>query len=300
MDGSKAELKVGLTVVIAIVVLVAALYWIRGVQLHADYQRITVWFPNVGALEVGDPVSVAGVRRGKVNHIRLAHGGVETDLLISRDVVLRSDAVFTVKNVGLMGERFIGVETGFSREPWPADSIPHGMYETGIPEMMGVMGRVTMEIRELISTIRATIGSEESLKRLVTVSENLERLSEQTASMVETQRSGVSQALEDLRIAAHGLRQIMEENDETVTQTAQRFDSAAVKLNLFADKLDTLSGDIRAVVKNVQSGEGSLARLMNDDQLIRRWESSASELDQLIADIRANPKKYLNITVRIF
>jgi phospholipid/cholesterol/gamma-HCH transport system substrate-binding protein len=132
------------------------------------------------------------------------------------------------------------------------------------------------------------------------VSENLERLSEQTASMVETQRSGVSQALEDLRIAAHGLRQIMEENDETVTRTAARFDSAAVKLNLFADKLDTLSGDIRAVVDQVRSGEGSLARLMNDDQLIRRWESSATELDQLIADIRANPKKYLNITVRIF
>jgi hypothetical protein len=39
---------------------------------------------------------------------------------------------------------------------------------------------------------------------------------------------------------------------------------------------------------------------MNDDQLIRRWEASATELDQLIADIRANPKKYLNITVRIF
>jgi ABC-type transporter Mla subunit MlaD len=214
--------------------------------------------------------------------------------------VLRSDAVFTIKNVGLMGERYIGIETGFSDEMWPADSIPRGIYETGIPEMMGVMGRVTMEIRALISTIRATIGSEESLQRLVTVSENLERLSEQTASMVETQRSGVSQALEDLRIAAKGLRQIMEEHDETVTRTAARFDSAAVKLNLFADKLDTLSGDIRAVVNQVQSGEGSLARLMSDDQLIRRWEASASELDQLIADIRANPKKYLNITVRIF
>jgi phospholipid/cholesterol/gamma-HCH transport system substrate-binding protein len=64
--------------------------------------------------------------------------------------------------------------------------------------------------------------------------------------------------------------------------------------------LDTLSGDVRRVVDNISTGEGSLARLINDDQLVRRWEATAGEIDELVADIRANPKKYLHVNVRIF
>ena len=92
----------------------------------------------------------------------------------------------------------------------------------------------------------------------------------------------------------------MAANKGTVTSAANRFDSAAVKLNVFADKLDSLSGDVRRVVDNINTGEGSLARLINDDQLVRRWEATATEIDELVADIRANPKKYLHVNVRLF
>jgi len=300
MDGSKAELKVGLTVIAAVVVFIASLLWIKGIQFGRDYREFAVWFPNVGSLEVGDPVSVSGVRRGKVEKIALSQGGVEVGLQLATDVIVRADAVISLKNVGLMGERFVDIETGTAEELWPADSIPHGLYETGIPDVMGAMGQVTMEIRELVQAIRATIGSDESLSRLVTVSENLERLSEQTASMVETHRTGVGEALDDLRLAARDLRETMGANKNTVTTAANRFDSAAVKLNIFADKLDTLSGGVRQVVDKISSGEGSLARLINDDQLVRRWEATAGDIDDLVADIRANPEKYLHVTVRIF
>ncbi len=300
MDGTKAEFKVGLTVIVAVVVFIGSLLWIKGIQFGHEYHDFAVWFPNVGSLEVGDPVSVSGVRRGKVKTIGLSEGGVEVGLQIANDVIVRADAVVALKNVGLMGERFVDIETGISDEMWPEDSIPRGIYETGIPEVMGAMGRVTMEMRELVEAVRATIGSDESLKRLVTVSENLERLSENTASMVETNRRGVGQALDDLRIAARDLRETMSTNKNTVTTAAHRFDSAAVKLNVFAEKLDTLSGDVRRVVNNISTGEGSLARLINDDQLVRRWEATAGEIDELVADIRANPKKYLHVNVRIF
>jgi phospholipid/cholesterol/gamma-HCH transport system substrate-binding protein len=300
MDGSKAELKVGLTVILAVVVFIGSILWIKGIQFGREYHEFGVWFPNVGSLEIGDPVSVSGVRRGKVKTIALSHGGVEVGLLIANDVIVRADAVISLKNVGLMGERFVDIETGISDELWPSDSIPRGLYETGIPEVMGAMGQVTMEMRELVQAVRATIGSDESLQRLVTVSENLERLSEQTAAMVETNRHGVGQALDDLRIAARDLRETMSANKTTVTTAANRFDSASVKLNIFADKLDTLSGDVRRVVDNIANGEGSLARMINDDQLVRRWEAAAGNIDELVADIRANPQKYLHVTVRIF
>ncbi|GAB4314927.1 MAG: hypothetical protein Kow0074_02240 [Candidatus Zixiibacteriota bacterium] len=299
-DGSKAELKVGITVLLAVAIFVAAIFWVRGDQLTRETRRMNVWFPDVGSLETGDPVSVSGVRTGKVKSIQLSGGGVLVDIEISDQVDLRRDAQFSIRNIGLMGERFVDVKTGTADEPWPADSIPRGINETGIPEVMGVMGGVTEEIRELVRAIRSTIGSDETLHRLVQVSKNLDRLSEQTANMVESNRAGVADAIKDLRIAAADLKQTVAASESAIQHTTERFDSAAVNLNRFVDGLDSLSQNVHRLVEDVHSGKGSLARLINDDQLVRRWEATAAELDELILDIRQNPGKYVNVKVEIF
>ncbi len=300
MDRSRAELKVGLTVMAAIVIFAVALLWIKGVNLERDYYHMNAWFPNVGSLEVGDPVSVSGVRRGKVRTIALSRGGVEVGILLASDVHLRADAILTVKNVGLMGERFIDVSTGTAPEPLPPDSIPRGFYDTGIPEVMGLMGRVTEEIRELVIAIRSSIGSDETLSRLVRVSENMEQISRQMTGMVEEHRAGITRTLDNLETVSRDLRQTVKENRETATRTVNRFDSASVKLNRFADQLDTLARDVHAVVSDIHSGDGSLARLIKDDQLVHRWESAATEVEALVADIRKNPRKYLSVQLKLF
>jgi len=300
MEGSRAELKVGLTVMIAVAIFAIALFWVKGVRLHRDYFRVDVWFPNVGSLEIGDPVSVSGVRRGKVESVALDRGGVKVGLSLGSDVKLRSDAVFTIKNVGLMGERFIDVAAGAAPDPWPADSIPRGLYDTGIPEVMGLIGGVTGEIRELVAAIRSSIGSDTTLSRLVRVSENLEHLSQQVTGLVEENRTGLAQTMGNLKTASQELRQTVEDNRETVGRTVRRFDSAATTLNTFANQLDTLSRSVRTIVDSISTGSGSLSRLIKDDQLVRRWEATAKEIDALVADIRANPRKYLNVQVKLF
>jgi phospholipid/cholesterol/gamma-HCH transport system substrate-binding protein len=300
MEGSRTELKVGLTVMIAVAIFAIAFFWVKGVRLHRDYYRVDVWFPNVGSLEIGDPVSVSGVRRGKVESLALDRGGVRVGVSLGSDVKLRSDAMFTIKNVGLMGERFIDVATGAAPDPWPADSIPRGLYDTGIPEVMGLIGGVTGELRELVIAIRSSIGSDTTLSRLVRVSENLEHLSQQVTGLVDEHRSGLTQTMDNLKSASQELRRTIEDNSATVGRTVHRFDSAATKLNNFAGQLDTLSRSVRAIVDSIGGGSGSLSRLIKDDQLVRRWEAAAKEIDALVADIRANPRKYLSVQVKLF
>ncbi|HSG99497.1 MAG TPA: hypothetical protein VLB27_05580, partial [candidate division Zixibacteria bacterium] len=60
------------------------------------------------------------------------------------------------------------------------------------------------------------------------------------------------------------------------------------------------AGNMHAFVNELQHGTGTLPRLVNDDQLLRRWESTAEELDLLVSEIRANPGKFLRIKVSVF
>ncbi len=301
MDGSsKAEFKVGATVLIAFAILIAGLLWLKGFRLERSRYVQEVWFPNIGTLAVGDPVSISGVNKGKVAAIDLYEGGVKVGLFLANDVQLRRDAEFTIKNVGLMGERFVDVRTGNAIEPLPKDMVARGEYDTGIPEVMGLMGRMTEDVRDLVLAVRATIGSDSTLSRIAEITESLERVAFQTSALIERNQTGVDRAVADFGDAARRLRTTMEENQVLVTRSAHRIDSASAKLSAFADRLDSLASAAHEVVADFRDGDGTLPRLMRDDQLLRRWEETAGEIDALVRDIRSNPKKYLKVDVRLF
>lgn len=301
MDGtSKAEFKVGATVLVALFILIGGLLWLKGFRLERSRYTQEIWFPNIGTLSVGDPVSISGVTKGKVAAIDLHDGGVKVGLQLANDVELRADAKFTIKNVGLMGERFVDVRTGNLLDALPRDVIARGEYDTGIPEVMGLMGRMTEDVRDLVTAVRATIGADTTLERIASITASLERMAQQTSELIERNQTGIDHAVTDFAAAAKSLRVTVQDNQSVITRSTHRIDSATAKLSAFADRLDSLATGAHQVVAGFQNGNGTLPRLMHDDQLLRRWEATASEIDELVRDIRNNPKKYLKVDVHLF
>jgi phospholipid/cholesterol/gamma-HCH transport system substrate-binding protein len=98
-----------------------------------------------------------------------------------------------------------------------------------------------------------------------------------------------------------------------LTSATANFDQLGARLNrndntmgrLFTerelyDKFNSLTGRIDALTEALQKGEGSAGQFLKDKQLYDHLNSAASEMRQLIADIRKDPKKYLNVRVSIF
>jgi phospholipid/cholesterol/gamma-HCH transport system substrate-binding protein len=100
---------------------------------------------------------------------------------------------------------------------------------------------------------------------------------------------------------------------KNLTSATANFDQIGARLNrndntmgrLFTerelyDKFNSLTGRIDALTEALQKGEGSAGQFLKDKQLYDHLNSAASEMRQLIADIRKDPKKYLNVRVSIF
>lgn len=66
------------------------------------------------------------------------------------------------------------------------------------------------------------------------------------------------------------------------------------------NRINTLSDRIDKVLVTLESGNGSAAQLLHDKALYENMNGTATELKQLIADIRKDPKKFLNVRVSIF
>ena len=65
------------------------------------------------------------------------------------------------------------------------------------------------------------------------------------------------------------------------------------RLNSMADRLDRLT-------RSLNEGEGTAGQLLHNKEMYDNMNSAANELKGLIADIRKDPKKYLNVKVSIF
>jgi phospholipid/cholesterol/gamma-HCH transport system substrate-binding protein len=65
------------------------------------------------------------------------------------------------------------------------------------------------------------------------------------------------------------------------------------RLNSMADRLDK-------VAASLNQGEGTAGQLLHDKQLYENMNNTISEVHNLVKDIRADPKKYLNVRVSIF
>ena len=300
MATTNIEFRVGVIILIGLVLLFGSLYWLQGYRRAASSDTIRVLFGDVGTLAVGDKVTVSGVRKGKVNDMRLTKGGVEVEILLSRDVILRRDAQFAIKNLGLMGERFIAISPGEDTARFDNSGPVTGLYDTGLPEVMGLMGEMITELRNLVVSFKRTVGSDSTLQSFNKTVSNLECVSASLASYVSRNEAKLDRTVENFLGASRELNRLLSANAGRVDSSITRFDRISHRIESVVVQLDTLSMSAREFADNINNPDGTLQLLLEDRRLYDDLRKTADNIDSLVSDIRANPRKYINLTVEIF
>jgi len=90
----KAELKVGIIVIVAIIIFLWILGWAKNFSFNSNEKSLTISFQNVAGLVVGDFVSVQGIKEGYVKSLKNDNNLVLVDISLSDDVKLKEDAQF--------------------------------------------------------------------------------------------------------------------------------------------------------------------------------------------------------------
>jgi phospholipid/cholesterol/gamma-HCH transport system substrate-binding protein len=117
MERKGLELGVGLFLLIGIVCLAYLSFRLGKVQFWggSDY-RLHAIFSTVGGLNTDADVSMAGVKIGHVEDIRLKNGKASVTLSIHRDIQLEEDVIASIKTMGIIGDKYISISPGASDE----------------------------------------------------------------------------------------------------------------------------------------------------------------------------------------
>jgi phospholipid/cholesterol/gamma-HCH transport system substrate-binding protein len=300
MPSKNIELKVGLLVLIGAAILVFAVWLAKGYRYGQEFYSVSVMFPEVGALATGDPVAVSGVNKGKVKSLGLYKGGVMVELDISSDVILMEDASFVVKNIGLMGERFVAVKTGTSDKKLDLTQFTNGTFDAGIPEVMGMMGGVIKNMNDLVDLLEKTVISPATLDKFSQTITSMQKIAERIESLSEKNVPQIDSAIGNFTRVAEGIKNGIDRNQPYIDTAAQNFDVASRKLMQVLEGLEEASNRLKAFAVDLDESEGTMRMLMEDRRLYDDLRRSTQNLDSLVNDIRENPKKYINFTVEIF
>ena len=282
------ELQVGSLVLVAIVVASVGLLFLKEFKFRTATYPIHVSFPEASGISEGAPVLIRGVKGGQVQEIRLERERVELILGIEEGVDISVDAEF-VMQPDLMSPTYITVAQGRSPEILSAGDHVDGTAHVELAAMLensaGLLLRVDRLTRRLddflasgkVDTLLAELGGGARELRL----------------LAAESRETLPGALAELEGLAAELRSFSEVLKPKLGDGLDRMGSLAAELESLSGQMREASVGFVAMGRQLEEGEGTLGRLVAEDDLYLRLESALGRVDTLIADIKADPKRYL-------
>lgn len=337
-----AELKVGIAVIAAIV-LVTAMVLAVGGESGYWWQRypLKTRFANVKGLKPGAVVRLGGKEIGLVKGVEFAGSEVEVSLEILKEVrpLITTASTAEIGSLSLLGEPIVDIRPGPAGRPLNDNEYVKGGVAPGSFDELASTASVGLQnIDKLLQDVRAGRGT---LGKLVTddaLYTEMQAFVTAASSVTRSLNAGrgtlgalvkdpaaydaLKTSLENLQAltarinAGQGtLGKLL--NDETmgkslsntttnmeqVTGRLSRGEGTAGKLLTDAqlyERLNSMASRVDTLMAGLDAGQGTAGRLLHDQQLYENMNRAVTELRDLLAEIRKDPKKYLRMNVSIF
>ena len=287
------EVLVGLLLVAAVVIGLGGTIWIARGGLARNYPMYARF--NWGAgLKQGQPVLLAGVQIGFVDRVELdPNGTLVVGLKVQQQYRVPKGSTATVQANGIFGDQLIAIKPVVGQKEYmlQGDTIPTGQGSPGTAELLSKGDSIASDVRALTGKVRAEFvdgGGMQDVRATIT---QLTRLVAQMSRVMTEQSTQLTRTQDALRntIASVDTAKI----DSTLTNVR----AMSASLEQLSRELKQTNAQVQTVVAKVSSGDGTVGKLMNDDAIYRRLDSVLLRVDSLMADIKNNPRKYINLKI---
>ncbi len=325
---------VGLAVLTVTIVVIAAVLWLNQSSIGDDSNKLYTRIRDVGGVGVGNQVVIRGVKSGRVDQIALGDSGwVVVRLALEENAPIPSDPVVLFASSSLFGEWQVTV---LSAEGLPSDrelraavddargagdTLP-GALLPDIAQLTAVAGRIAGDVAEVADRFGvafdddAAMEMRSTIRSLADLSSELQTTVSKQSRNLDVVGAEVQRGIKDLSQAASLIDSVARRVDastgsgeigmivSTVQAASQELLAAAGQLRVLSVDVGRTQVQLERAVANADSvfakmnrGDGTLGLLVNNKSLYQNSDSAVVELRALLADIRANPRRYFNLRV---
>jgi len=305
----KNETKVGILATVAIAILVLGYSFLKGNDVFTSENTFYAVYERVDGLTVSKPVYVNGYQIGRVSGLTLLpNGTILTEFKIDKKYELPANTVARIASTDLLGGKAIVFDLGDSNVYAETGDTLQSDVQKNIMEQVEPIQKkaeaLFVVLDSVLTSVNNTISPDfqkninRSLQSIANTLNTLENTAIQVDGMVGTQKSKISGILTNMEsISAN-----FSNNNEKLTRIFANLETVsdkAARLNFeeTMNKANMAVSDLQLVVDSINNGKGSLGKLLNDDELYNNLEDASKSLDNLIIDVKQNPKRYVHFSV---
>lgn len=300
----KREIKVGLFAVAVLLIGWGVIRYLKGTDVFSNYNVYYAYYDNVGGLQPASSVMIHGVKVGSVLDVVLdedPNKGVELTLSVEKRYAIPVDSKAKIFSDGLMGGKAVEIVYGTASEMIPDEGtiqaeVSVDLLAMASSEMEGIIAKVTLIMDEVVQTL-------ESVNNLMaTNTENITNIVKNVDGVTGSVNDMLSKEKKHLEEAMASLSRF----SKSLGDNAEQVDSIIDNMNTFSTKLaeaDIISeieatvAQLNKVLESVNNSDGSVGKLLDDAELYDNLAQASNNLSTLLADLQANPHRYINISV---
>jgi phospholipid/cholesterol/gamma-HCH transport system substrate-binding protein len=294
------EVLVGVFLSAAVAILLLGTLWLVRGGLSSGYPLYSkfAWGQN---LKPGQPLLLAGVNVGAVADVQLRDDGyLDVFLRVNNDIKVPRNSVASVKPIGIFGDAAIALTPKGPSKIYfvPGDTVPVGASDTDVQAIMNRVDSIGATVQVMVQAMNAElVGSgglrdiRRSMASAATLSANAAQLSIQLNAIAAEQNRNLTATMAAFRRAAGAV------DSAKIDSTMRNFQTSSASLTRIAANLDSTSRRADNLIAGIERGEGNAGRLLRDTLLYRDLRGLVTQADSVLADLKANPRKYINLSI---
>ena len=295
------EVKTGILAILAILLFIYGYSFLKGSDLFSNERTFYVSYENVAGLTISAPVTINGYVIGQVKDIEFENekGGLLVTFKLNKDFEFSKNSIVRIYSTSVLGGNALAIIPEIDKNNIATSGdILKGEIEKGMLESL------TSGLEPLENRIYKTLSGLDTLLynfNSVLNSDTKNNLKEAIASLNKTMKS--------FEGASSDLNSLLSENKPKLDSTFTYLETTTSNLASFSDSLSQV--DIKAmatnleatlesfdaIMKKIDNGEGSIGKLVNDESLYNNLEAASKELEELLRDLKENPKRYVHVSV---
>jgi phospholipid/cholesterol/gamma-HCH transport system substrate-binding protein len=297
----RREVSVGLFVVVGILAVLVALFALTDPGTFRGRYHVFTVVQDAGGIRKGDPVQMKGVNIGRIRDFQIRREGVRVSMELESEYVVPADSRISIVSGGLLQSMVAEVIPGDSPERVADGAVLPSTEATTLTQTAEQLTETATELGADADTVllRAQqLLSRQNIDAVGASTAQLQELLVALTGLASEQRQQLNALTSSLGRSAQGLEgAVGAVAQPELARAIARTDSMSLRLDAATASLAQASTSLASLVTRMESGEGTLGKLMRDDQLYNNLNAAVTDLNRLTTDIRQNPRRYINVSV---
>jgi len=305
----KNETKVGILAAFAIALLIIGYNFLKGNSIFSNETTLYAKYTRVDGLSVSKPILINGYQIGRVAKLELQpDGSIIATLSVNSKYEIPENSIARLEGTDLLGSKAIVMSLGNSKKMAEDGYTLNANVEKGLMEQVQPVQKKAELIISKMDSILSSVNSilnpnfqknvDKSFNSIAGTLASLETTSKKVDGLVGSESARIAAIFKNVE----GITANLNNNNQKISDILTNINTvtdkfAAANFKQTLDNANNAIADLQSVISGIKDGKGSLGLLLNDDKMYQNLNSASKNLDELMIDLKANPKRYVHFSV---